>query len=46
MKARKVIVSNSTFSYFPIKLQKDNPYVIAPVYWGRYNDKKNMGITK
>ena len=40
MKARKVIVSNSTFSYFPIKLQKDNPYVIAPVYWGRYNDKK------
>lgn len=42
MKARKIIVSNSTFSYFPIKLQKVNPYVIAPVYWGRYNDKKKI----
>lgn len=42
MKAKNIIVSNSTFSYFPIKFQKKNPYVIGPAYWGRYNDKKKI----
>lgn len=42
MNARNIIVSNSTFSYFPIKFQKKNPYVIGPAYWGRYNDKKKI----
>ena len=42
LKAKNIIVSNSTFSYFPIKMQKNNPYVIAPAYWGRYNDKQKI----
>lgn len=40
--AKNIIVSNSTFSYFPIKMQKNNPNVIAPAYWGRYNDKQKI----
>ena len=34
-----LIVSNSSFSYFPIKTQKLQPFVIAPLYWARFNNK-------
>lgn len=42
MNAKNIIVSNSTFSYFPIKFQKKTPYVIAPAFWARYNDKQRI----
>ncbi len=32
------IVSNSSFSYFPIKSRIDSPYVIAPYLWSRPNN--------
>ena len=34
-----LIVSNSTFSYFPIKTKGEKPVVIAPKYFARFNDK-------
>lgn len=37
MGARAVIVSNSSFSYFPIRTRSDAPLVIAPEHWARYN---------
>ncbi len=30
-----LIVSNSSFSYFPIKMRLDKPHVIAPYLWSR-----------
>ena len=33
--ARALAVSNSSFSYFPIKTRSDNPLVIAPALWAR-----------
>jgi hypothetical protein len=36
MGARAIIVSNSSFSYFPIKSRNDAPFVIAPEFWARY----------
>jgi hypothetical protein len=36
--ARAVAVSNSSFSYFPIKTRKDKPIVIAPVCWSRFDN--------
>lgn len=36
--ANCLIVSNSSFSYFPIKTRTDNPYVIAPYLWSRPNN--------
>lgn len=39
--AHKVIVSNSTFSYFPIKGSIIPKTVIAPKYWARHNDSIN-----
>lgn len=38
-KAKNLIVSNSSFSYFPIYMQNSTPYVIAPGYWARHNSK-------
>ena len=38
-KAKNLIVSNSSFSYFPIYMQNNIPYVIAPGYWARHNSK-------
>jgi len=35
------IVSNSTFSYFPIKTKEEQPIVIAPKYFARHNDALN-----
>ena len=37
--ARYLIVSNSSFSYFPIKTMKEKPYVIAPMHWARFNNQ-------
>ena len=39
--ANSLIVSNSSFSYFPIKTRKDIPFVIAPYQWSRFGNKYN-----
>jgi len=39
--AKNLIVSNSSFSYFPIKTRLDSPCVIAPAYWARFNKNLN-----
>lgn len=39
--AKHVIVSNSSFSYFPLKTNKNGPVVIAPKYWGRFGNNFN-----
>lgn len=36
-----IIVSNSTFSYFPIKLSDSKKIIYAPKYWARFNDDYN-----
>ena len=36
-KAKNVIISNSSFAYFPLRFNKQNPYIIAPKYWARHN---------
>jgi len=35
--AKNLIISNSSFAQFPTWLNPHNPFVIAPLYWGRYN---------
>lgn len=35
--AKNLIISNSSFGMFPAWLNPNNPYVIAPLYWARYN---------
>ena len=37
--ASYLIVSNSSFSYFPIKTKAEKPYVIAPMHWARFDNK-------
>lgn len=37
--ASYLIVSNSSFSYFPIKTKIENPFVIAPLHWARFNNE-------
>lgn len=37
-KASFLIISNSTFSYFPIKTKTIKPIVIAPRYWARFGN--------
>lgn len=36
--ARYLILSNSSFSYFPVKTQKNKPFVIAPMHWARFDN--------
>lgn len=36
--AKYLILSNSTFSYFPIKTSNNSRFVIAPKYWARYGN--------
>lgn len=43
--AKSLILSNSSFSYFPIKTRKDNPFVIAPKHWARYNNPYHLWIS-
>ena len=40
-KAKYLIVSNSSFSYFPINLGNTPEIVIAPLYWARFGNKFN-----
>ena len=40
-----LIVSNSSFSYFPIKLGRKAKKVIAPANWARYGNKFNRWIS-
>lgn len=37
--AKAISLSNSSFGYFPIKTRLDKPFVIAPLYWARYENK-------
>ena len=39
--AQSLVVSNSSFSYFPIKTRDDNPLVIAPYQWSRFANNYN-----
>ena len=41
-KFKKIIIPNSSFSWWGAWLNKNNPYIIAPKYWFNYND--NNGI--
>lgn len=36
--AKHLILSNSSFSYFPTKTSGDKKYVIAPMYWARFGN--------
>lgn len=39
---RNIIVSNSSFSYFPIMTRTEVPDVIAPALWARHINKSNI----
>lgn len=39
--AKSIVVSNSSFSYFPIKTRIDKPFVIAPYQWSRFDNSQN-----
>ncbi len=42
--AKYLIVSNSSFSYFPIAMNRNKPFVIAPHNWARFNNPLNLWI--
>jgi len=37
--AKYLILSNSTFAYFPVKTGIDKSFVIAPLHWARFGNK-------
>jgi hypothetical protein len=37
MTAKYLVLSNSSFAFFPVWLNKNVPNVIAPMYWARHN---------
>jgi hypothetical protein len=37
--ARYLILSNTSFSYFPVKTGIDKSFVIAPMHWSRFGNK-------
>lgn len=39
--ARNLILSNSSFAYFPIKTSSKQAFVIAPKYWARFGNAFN-----
>ena len=39
--AKYLILSNSTFSYFPVKTSGNSRFVIAPKYWARFGNRHN-----
>ena len=41
MHAKYLILSNSSFSYFPINLKNKPKIVLAPLYWSRFGNKFN-----
>ena len=40
-----VILSNSSFGYFPVKLGKNPRIVIAPYQWSRFGNKENRWVS-
>lgn len=36
--AKWLVLSNSSFGYFPVKTNPNTPYVIAPRYWARFDN--------
>lgn len=42
--AKYLIVSNSSFSYFPIAMNRNKPFVIGPHNWARFNNPLNLWI--
>ena len=40
-KAKYLVLSNSSFSYFPVKTNESIPFVIAPKHWARFGNKFN-----
>jgi len=36
-KVKNIILSNSSFAYFPLRFNKQSPHIIAPKYWARHN---------
>ena len=40
-----VILSNSSFGYFPVKLGKKPKKVIAPYLWARFGNNKNRWVS-
>lgn len=45
MFAEYVIISNSSFAYFPIKLGKEPKKVIAPSNWARFGNAENKWVS-
>ncbi len=43
--AEYIIVSNSSFSYFPISLGKKPKVIIAPSFWSRFGNSKSMWVS-
>ena len=43
--ARNLVVSNSTFSYFPIMTRPKTPVVVAPAHWARFGNQKNLWVS-
>tara|TARA_Y100000816_G_scaffold292112_1_gene285886 strand:+ start:1463 stop:2446 length:984 start_codon:yes stop_codon:yes gene_type:complete len=39
--AKYLIISNSSFSYFPIRLGASPKLIIAPLFWSRFNNQYN-----
>jgi hypothetical protein len=44
-KAKNLILSNSSFAILPTWLNENNPFVIAPRYWARYNVSNKYWIS-
>lgn len=40
-KAKYLVLSNSSFSYFPVKTNENDPFVIAPKHWARFGNEYN-----
>lgn len=38
--AKNIILSNSSFTLFPTWLNEQDPFIIAPRYWWRYNNSR------
>lgn len=43
--AKYLIVSNSSFSYFPISLGRKPDFIIAPANWSRFGNRQNRWLS-
>tara|TARA_B100000161_G_scaffold217271_1_gene162273 strand:+ start:666 stop:1652 length:987 start_codon:yes stop_codon:yes gene_type:complete len=43
--AKYIIVSNSSFPYFPINLGEKPKYIIAPAHWARFANNKDKWVS-